>query len=210
MNLVNKILIAPPSLSDPRFRRAVIYICSHNENGSLGLVVNSPNNNITIGDTLAGLELPEIDIDALKFSADNDTDFGAILHEMPAHLFKIPVLNGGPVELNRGFILHGKDYEGDEHTLNISDSISMTSTASILADISIGKGPKEICFAIGYVGWAPEQLDHEINSNNWLIIDANDDIIFSHDHQQKYDKTMKILGITPDMYASISNAVGSA
>lgn len=202
MDLTNKLLIALPSISDPRFKKAVIYICSHNKNGCLGLRVNSPSDELTIGGTLSQMNLPEFDIETLQNEGD-DAPHSSI--EMPAQLFDIPVLNGGPVEHNRGFILHTDDYKLAEHTIKISETISMTSTAEILSDISLGRGPKQICFAIGYVGWGADQLEQEIADNVWLVVDGNDDIVFNHDYELKYEMSMDLLGIKPEMFSTISD-----
>ncbi|NRA87650.1 MAG: YqgE/AlgH family protein [Rhizobiales bacterium] len=210
MKLANKLLIALPNIKDPNFNRAVIYICSHNENGSLGLIVNSPSENLTIGDTLTHLNLPEFDIDALKKHEGDAAKIVKNSIKMPPQLFEIPVLNGGPVEHNRGFILHSQEYDLDEHTIHISKTISMTSTTAILSDISLGKGPEQICFAIGYVGWGANQLEDEIAENSWLVVDADDDIIFNHEYAQKYEKSMQLLGIKPENYLSVSNIPGHA
>lgn len=205
MNLTNKLLIALPSIGDPRFQRAVIYICSHSENGCLGLRVNAPSKELSVGDTLSQLHLPEFDIEKLEDGEDAMSEI-----KMPKHLFDIPVLDGGPVEHNRGFILHSKDYDASEHTIKISDTIYMTSTADILSDISVGRGPQQMCFAIGYVGWQAGQLENEIAENSWLVVDADDDIVFNHEFEQKYEMCMQLLGIRPEMVASISNTVGHA
>lgn len=210
MDLSNKLLVALPNILDVRFERAVIYICSHNENGCLGLTINSPSQDLTVGDTLTQLNLPEFDIDTLIDSDGNSSKLANSTIEMPPHLFEIPVLKGGPVEHNRGFVLHSKDYELVGHTMKISNSISMTSTADILSDISMGRGPKKICFAIGYVGWRAEQLEKEISENSWLVIDADDDIVFNHEFEKKYEKSMQLIGIPPEMVSSISNATGRA
>lgn len=210
MDLTNKLLIALPSIGDPRFARAVIYICSHSENGCLGLRVNSPTPDLTVGDTLSQLNLPEFDIDALKRQDDDAQRMAMSSIEIPPHLFDIPVLDGGPVEHTRGFILHSDDYELSEHTIRISSTISMTSTNDILSDISLGRGPKQICFAIGYVGWQAGQLEQEILENSWLVVDVDDDIVFNHKFEKKYEMSMLLLGITPDMVGSISGTIGHA
>lgn len=197
-------------MTDPRFKGAVIYICSHNSSGSLGLIVNFPSQNLTVGDTLTHLNLPEFDIETLKEQERNVERTPKSTIEMPPYLFDIPVLKGGPVEHNRGFILHSDDYNLPKHTLHISDSISMTSTADILSDISLGRGPKQICFAIGYVGWSAKQLEDEIVNNVWLIVDSDDDIVFDHEYEHKYEKSMQLLGIKPKNYASLSNFIGRA
>lgn len=210
MDLTNKLLIALPSIGDTRFYKAVIYICSHNENGCLGLRVNDPSQNLTVGDTLTHLNLPEFDIEKLRNDEDAAAKMGNSTIEMPPHLFDIPVLDGGPVEHNRGFILHSKDYTLSQHTIDISNTISMTSSADILSDISMGRGPQQICFAIGYVGWQAGQLEREIGENTWLVIDGDDDIVFNHEYEQKYEMSMQLLGIKPEKYSSISDNVGHA
>ncbi|PCI89082.1 MAG: hypothetical protein COB24_00975 [Hyphomicrobiales bacterium] len=210
MDLTNKLLIALPNIGDPRFHRAVIYICSHNENGCLGLRVNAPSQDLNVGDMLLHLNLPEFDIEKLKNDDDYATKIGNSALKMPPYLFDIPVLDGGPVEHNRGFILHSKEYKINQQTVEISETISMTSSTDILSDISLGRGPQQICFAIGYVGWQAGQLEREITENGWLVVDVDDDIVFSHEFDQKYEMSMQLLGIKPDKYSSISDNVGHA
>lgn len=162
-----------------------------------------PSDDLNIGDTLAQLNLPEIDVESLK----NTENFEI---KMPPHLFDMPVLNGGPVEHNRGFILHSQDYDLDDDTIKISKTISMTSTSKILSDISLDKGPEQICFAIGYVGWQSGQLEDEIAANYWMVVDVDDAIIFDHNFDEKYDLSLQILGIKPEMLNALSNNVGHA
>ncbi|MDX2028065.1 MAG: YqgE/AlgH family protein, partial [Alphaproteobacteria bacterium] len=133
--LTGQFLIAMPSMPDPRFAHAVIYICSHGPNGAMGLIVNR-----LFGEANFGILLDQLDI---KASGD--------VPDMPVHF-------GGPVETSRGFVLHSSDYMR-EGTLRIDDSISMTATVEILQDIVAGKGPERLLMALGYTGWSGGQLD---------------------------------------------------
>ena len=185
--LDGQLLIAMPSMTDPRFHRAVIYMCAHSREGAMGLVINQRAPHITLPKLLE-----QLDIDAPSF----DTD-GIGGEEMAVHF-------GGPVETSRGFVLHSSDYFAADSTLPINDSVCLTATVDILKAIAKGSGPNKAILALGYSGWAPGQLEREIQSNGWLNCPADFDIVFDNDLDNKYVRALHILGVDPSHLVGIS------
>ena len=187
-NLTGKLLIAMPGMSDPRFERSVILICSHSDEGAMGLVVNRP--------------MPDIGFAHLLDQLGIETGETVIT---------IPVGFGGPVEPGRGFVLHRTEAPADqpapEGTLRIDDTLAMTSTRDILEDFARGQGPQPAMLALGYAGWGPGQLDDEILDNGWLTSDRGDDIVFGIENGSKWVQAMRGLGIDP---MALSSAAGRA
>lgn len=181
--LSGQLLVAMPGIGDPRFEKTVICICAHSEEGAMGLVVNRMIKNLTFPDMLA-----QLGIEALPSAQ------------------KIQVHFGGPVEAGRGFVLHSSDYT-HEGTLKVDDSIALTATVDILRDMADGTGPKETLLALGYAGWGSGQLDKELSSNGWLSVPADKELVFSHDHDKKWDRAMAKIGIDPKM---LSGDIGHA
>ena len=180
--LNGQLLLAMPSLSDPRFDSAVIYICTHTEEGAMGLVINSLCENIDFPDLLNQLK---IDCpDTKKFNLDKIT-----LHE------------GGPVESGRGFILHSADYV-QETTLIISETIAMTATIDILTAIACNEGPQDYLIALGFSGWGRGQLESEIRKNSWLTIEADEELVFRTDLELKLPRALTKLGVDINMLSS--------
>ena len=177
--LSGKFLIAMPGMTDPRFKNAVIYLCSHNSEGTMGLMINKLAINFDISDLL----------NQLKIKANK------MLKPFPVHL-------GGPVEPYRGFILHSLDYFQEEETMDIDNILGMTSTLDIIEDILDNTGPKTFFIALGYAGWEAGQLEIEIKNNGWLVSDSNVDIIFQKDTSKKWEAALKILGIDPIFLSS--------
>lgn len=175
--LTGKLLLAMPMMGDTRFDRAVIYMCVHDENGAMGLVVNH---------VLQGLAFPSL---LRQLNIDSNITFSRYLTEMP-------VINGGPVETARGFILHGRDFNHPD-TVRIDDTFSLTGTVDALRDVALGKGPEKMVFTLGYAGWSAQQLDSELLQNAWLTCPADPDIVFSTPPQKMWDKAVSSLGIDP-------------
>ncbi len=165
-NLTGKLLIAMPGMLDPRFERSVILVCAHSDDGAMGLVVNRP--------------LPEIEFSQL---------LGQLGIESAGGARDVPVRFGGPVEPGRGFVLHYRQAcpeNGEaEGVVHIDADLAMTTTRDILEDFARGAGPQPAMLALGYAGWGPGQLDHEMLDNGWLTADRNDDIIFGTDNDSK-------------------------
>src|SRR5262249_11847140 len=156
--LTGQLLVAMPQMSDPRFARSVVYLFVHSEDdGAMGLVINKLLGSLTMGELLKQLDMSP----------------GASVSSDPVHF-------GGPVEGGRGFVLHNSDYNA-EGTVVVDDNIAVTTTIDILRAIGKGEGPRRSLFALGYAGWAPGQLDAEIQANGWLSVAADNDIIFDAD-----------------------------
>lgn len=172
--LSGQLLVAMPTMSDRRFRRSVIYMCSHSAEGAMGLIVNQRSPDVSLGDLVDQLGLGESGTDAFLEQS---------------------VLNGGPVSTERGFVLHTNDYFADEATLAISDGICLTATIEILKAMAAGQGPRRSVLALGYSGWAPGQLEAEIGANGWLNCPADRDLIFDVDLELKYVRALSKIGI---------------
>jgi putative transcriptional regulator len=189
--LDGQVLVAMPTMHDERFSRSVIYLCAHSSEGAMGIVVNQPAPNIRFSDLLVQLDVIP----------------GEGLIELPQHGEIVRVLKGGPVETQRGFVLHSADYFIENSTLPIDGGICLTATLDILKAIANGSGPESAVLALGYAGWAPGQLESEIQANGWLNCEADASLIFGADAEQKYDLAMKKIGIDP---AKLSSAAGHA
>jgi len=181
--LSGQLLIAMPSMSDPRFAKTVIYVCAHNSEGAMGLVINKQIDELTFPDLL---EQMEIDRTPPKEP--------------------IAVLSGGPVEQARGFVLHSAEYL-QEATMRVNEKVGLTATIDILRDIAEGQGPKDKILALGYAGWGPGQLDDEIRGNGWLHVEADDNLVFGDELAGKWESAIQKIGIDPRM---LSDEAGHA
>jgi putative transcriptional regulator len=181
--LDGQMLIAMPAMNDERFTRTVIYVCAHSREGAMGIVVNKPAANIKFPDLLVQLEV----IPAVERI------------ELPTRAEDVKVLKGGPVETGRGFVLHSADFFIKNSTLPIDEGICLTATLDILKAIAAGNGPARAILALGYAGWAPGQLEHEIQENGWLHCDADPELIFGTDIEGKYDKALAKVGVGIDL-----------
>ncbi|MBI4723762.1 MAG: YqgE/AlgH family protein [Rhodomicrobium sp.] len=188
--LDGQLLIAMPSMTDPRFHRAVIYMCAHSAEGAMGLIINQRAPHITLPKLLEQLEIAPTGPGPIAIRAGS----------MAVHV-------GGPVETSRGFVLHSSDYFAADSTLPINDSVCLTATVDILKAIAKGSGPNKAILALGYAGWAPGQLEREIQSNGWLNCPADVDILFDSDLESKYSRALHFLGVDP---THLSGAAGHA
>ncbi|WP_398475489.1 YqgE/AlgH family protein [Tardiphaga sp.] len=179
--LDGQLLIAMPVMDDERFARSVIYVCAHSSEGAMGIIVNRRAGSIDFPELLAQLEIID-DADNIK---------------LPESAESMKVLKGGPVETGRGFVLHSSDFFIDDATLPIDDGICLTATVDILRAIANGGGPKHAILALGYAGWAPGQLEDEIQGNGWLHCAADDDLIFGTDIDEKYMRALQKIGVAP-------------
>jgi putative transcriptional regulator len=171
-SLTGQLLIAMPQMMDPRFARSVVYVCAHSENeGAMGLVVNKLFEALTMDELFTHLKL----------------DPGPLGRSRP-------VCFGGPVEPGRGFVLHTADYR-EEATLVVTDGLAVTATLDILRAIGRGDGPRHSLLALGYAGWAPGQLDAEMQANGWLSAPADADLVFDPDFEGKWQRALGKLGI---------------
>jgi len=182
--LTGQLLVAMPQMTDPRFARSVVYLCAHSEGeGAMGLVVNKLFESLSMGELLTHLNL----------------DPHVMGRTRPVHF-------GGPVEPGRGFVLHTADYR-EEATLIVGDGFAITATLDILRAIGKGGGPRRSLLALGYAGWAPGQLDAEMQANGWLSVPADSDLVFDHDFDAKWQRALAKLGIDLTM---LSTEVGRA
>jgi putative transcriptional regulator len=171
--LTGQLLLAMPSMRDPRFARSVIYMCAHGADGAVGLVVNRLIGALPCSDLLEQLGI--------------DYDPGSSIALPNVHF-------GGPVETERGFVLHTSDYMTDD-SMPIDGSMALTATVDIVRDIAEGNGPRDLVLALGYAGWGPGQLDGEIHENAWLSVDSDRDLIFDKDIETKWDRAMAKIGV---------------
>lgn len=190
--LDGQLLLAMPGMTDPRFDRSVIYMCSHSEEGAMGLVINCRAANIDF----AGL-LEQLDV---KFDPENLSGEQGKMSKTGAGE-EVLLHAGGPVEVGRGFILHTADYIQNS-TMVISETIALTATIDILSDIAQGTGPKNYIVALGYTGWGEGQLEEEINRNSWLNIEADEELLFRTDLDLKWARAMAKLGVDIAMLSS--------
>jgi putative transcriptional regulator len=179
--LDGQLLIAMPAMGDPRFARAVIYMCAHSEDGAMGIIINHRAPNISFTELLEQLNIvpPKERI------------------SLPSGMRGMAVHLGGPVETGRGFVLHSADYFKEESTLPIDELVCLTATVDILRDIAKGTGPDKALLALGYAGWAPGQLESEIQANGWLHCAADTELIFGPEIDRKYTRALGKIGIDP-------------
>ncbi|RUO40074.1 YqgE/AlgH family protein [Aliidiomarina taiwanensis] len=182
-SLQNNFLIAMPSLKDPFFERTVTYICEHNDEGAMGLVLNQP-----IDLSLASL-LEQIDIETSNPELD-----------------EVPVFAGGPVGTDRGFVLHTPQ-EGWRSSLQLSDEVMITTSKDILSALGTDRAPSQFFLALGFAGWEAGQLEDELAANSWLTIPADADIVFNTPIKDRWEKATAQLGI--DVW-QLSNEAGHA
>jgi putative transcriptional regulator len=182
--LDGQFLIAMPGMTDSNFARTVIYVCAHSDAGAMGFVINR-SQSLTFTDVLLHLEMIKSD--------------DAIL--LPQHARDFPIQTGGPVESGRGFVLHSDDYLSDS-SIPVSDEISLTATLDIVRAISKGSGPKRATMLLGYAGWGSGQLEMEIANNGWLNCAANEELIFDRSLDDKYERALALMGVTPAMLSA--------
>jgi putative transcriptional regulator len=178
-SLAGQLLVAMPQMEDPRFARSVVYVCAHSDrDGAMGLVVNKLISSLTMDQLLTHLKLDPPDENAMR----------------PLHF-------GGPVEPGRGFVLHTPDYR-EEATLVVGDGFAVTATLTVLRAIARGAGPQRSLLALGYAGWAPGQLDAEMQANGWLSVPADADLVFDDDSDAKWQRAIGKLGVDLSMLST--------
>ncbi|HEY8161928.1 MAG: YqgE/AlgH family protein [Methylocystis sp.] len=189
--LDGQLLVAMPGMTDERFARSVIYLCAHSEDGAMGIVVNQPARVKNFPDLLVQLQViaPEERI------------------RLPRGAEEIQVLSGGPVQTDRGFVLHSPDFFLDNSTLPIDEGVSLTATIDILRAIAAGEGPHHAVLALGYAGWDAGQLEDEIQHNGWLHCPADPALLFDRDLSGKYTRALRSMGVDLER---LSSAAGHA
>lgn len=180
-NLTGKLLLAMPGMADPRFNKATIFICSHDKQGAMGLVVNYPLPQLALGQMFEQLHL--------------QTDATAPI--------SLPVLSGGPVEPSRGFMLHTSDFMQPD-TISVLGKFGVSGTIDALKAVAAGVGPKEMLFMLGYSGWGAQQLEQELQDNSWMIVDADHELLFNTSAEDKWDRAMGRIGINPVMLSTVA------
>jgi len=183
INLENQLLIAMPTLNDSYFNRSVIYVCEHNEDGAMGLIINLPIE-MTLNELLAHIEA--------------DVDSNPVMNQK--------VLTGGPVSTQRGFVLHSPQ-KGWKSSLALSSDVMITTSKDILMALGTDQAPEKFLVTLGYAGWDAGQLEEEIQANSWLTTLADKDILFNTPIEQRWKKATEMLGIN---VAHLSNEIGHA
>jgi putative transcriptional regulator len=183
VNLTNHFLIAMPGMEDPYFSRTLTLICEHSDKGALGVVVNKPID-VTLGNLFEQVEIPLAD----------------------ESLSEQSVYFGGPVQIDRGFVLH-EPLGGWQSTLKISSEIGLTTSKDILQAMAQGSGPGRQLITLGYAGWAAGQLEDEIKRNGWLTVQADNDVIFGLPAEERLPAAMKMLGLD---FGNLSEQAGHA
>lgn len=176
--LTGQLLIAMPNMRDPRFEKTVIYMCVHNADGAMGLVVNKQIDSISFPQLLEQLEI-----------------------ETPDSPPGIRIHFGGPVESGRGFVLHSADY-GKSGTIAVDKAVALTATVDILRDMAERRGPSRCILALGYAGWGPGQLDGELQQNAWLNVTADETLIFGEDVERTWERAIAKIGIDPRLLSA--------
>jgi len=171
-------LISTPQMPDPRFQEQVIYLCAHNEEGAMGLVINNPNNEITLLDVFFGANLP--------------------LPEGPLP----PVYVGGPVEMDAGFILFATN-DNEYFSLEVTPNVSLSRDTRLLEEISRGEGPEQFLFMLGYAGWGPGQLEMELMDNGWLTVPGDPEVLFHTPDESKWKMAAIRYGIDISMFGDV-------
>jgi putative transcriptional regulator len=180
INLTNHFLIAMPGLDDAAFSRSVVYVCEHSERGALGLVINKPSDI-----NLKGL------FDKVQLPLGRDD------------LQQLPVFQGGPVQTDRGFVLHESFFSAADKpeesvyasTMSIPGGLEMTTSKDVLEALSSGNGPRRVLVSLGYSAWGEGQLESELGDNSWLTVDADMAVIFDTPVDERYDKALGLLGL---------------
>ena len=183
VDLTDHFLIAMPSMADPNFSRTLVYVCEHNDRSALGVVINRPTD-MTLATLFERVNVP-LGVRTLESS---------------------PVFYGGPVQQDRGFVLHVPK-GGWKSTLAVRDRLGLTTSRDILEAVGAGNGPSKVLVTLGYAGWAAGQLEHEIKQNAWLTVEARDDIIFELPPDERLGAALSSLGID---FARLQDVAGHA
>ena len=193
-NLTKQLLIAMPSMADPNFSRTVSLICEHSQQGAMGIIVNQPTT-MFVDELLSSFIIDE---EGVNTSHSSNSNYSLATHE--------PVYAGGPVHIDRGFILHDSDQQW-QSTQMIDNDLNLTTSEDILIDIAQGKGPKNSLIALGYAGWGAGQLEQELAENSWLTVPYEADIVFNVPIEKRWQSAASKIGIDVNL---ISNQAGHA
>lgn len=183
-SLAGKLLVAMPGIGDPRFSHSVIMLCSHDAEHAMGVVINKPKRELTLSEVLGHLGL-----------------------QAAGNMGARAVMDGGPVRPDRGYVLHSADFAAHEGTQDVAPGIRLTATREVLEAVAKTEAPKAFVLALGCSGWGAGQLEDELKQNAWLVVDADDAIVFDADHKRKWERAIKSLGLEP---SQLSATQGSA
>lgn len=186
ISLKGKLLIAMPNIQGDDFQRSVVFVCSHNAEGAMGLVINKPASDMFFADLVDKLDVQ---------SKGNLIDEG---------ILQTLIFKGGPVKRFQGFVLHSADYFSTGESLKITKQIALTATVDVLRDIAKGIGPRVHRIALGYAGWSPGQLESEIMRNGWLHCEASLELVFGHSYDDLHGAALHSLGVDPRMLSGES------
>ncbi|ATP30153.1 YqgE/AlgH family protein [Chromobacterium violaceum] len=178
LSLSHHFLIAMPGMGDPLFAKSLVYLCEHGEHGAMGLIINKPSG-IAMAQLFDQIDLP---LD------DEDTRTGLVYF-------------GGPVQPDRGFVLH-QPAGNWQSSLMVTDDIALTTSKDVLVAVSEGKKPEQLLISLGYAGWSAGQLEKEIADNGWLTVPAEPSIVFDLPYEERYDAAMALLGFDPSLLSS--------
>lgn len=184
--LNGQLLIAMPTMQDPRFARSVVYMCTHTKDGAMGLIINQRANNISF---------PELLVQARIVKEGSE-------HSVPPAVQAMHVHVGGPVETGRGFVLHTAEFQGKDSTVSIDETMSLTATIDILRAIAKGRGPVRSLLALGCAGWSAGQLEREMQANGWLHCSSDPDLVFDPALERKYERALARIGVNPSHLVS--------
>lgn len=173
-----------PGIGDPRFERSVILMCAHDTQHAMGVIVNKPKDELTVGDVLEHLGIP-------------------LAGEAPLHM----VLDGGPMRKERGFVVHSQEFDAGEATQLVGPGLSLTTSRDVLEAMAGPNAPERYTLALGCSSWGAGQLEEELRGNAWLVVECDDMIVFDEDHSHKWERAIRQLGVDP---AHLSGATGNA
>lgn len=176
-------LIATPAMGDPRFHQTVILLCAHDASGAMGLIINRSKHDLVISDLL-----------------------GHVGVEGHVRVADAPVLEGGPVDIDRGFVLHSADWFRDDVSLKVSESLGLTTTKDVLEALVSDSAPEQAMLAVGYAGWGPGQLESEIADNAWLIGEGDENLIFGDNLDEKWAQALDGIGISPEQLSAFGGS----
>ncbi len=182
-SLAGSFLIALPVIEDPRFKRAVVLMCAHTEQSAMGIVVNRVIDDLTLTDVL-----DQLGVDGEKAPAN-------------------PVLLGGPVGPDRGFVLHSEDFDCPGATVQVMDDVCLTTSREIISALASDDPPEQAILALGYAGWGPGQLENELASNAWLVSPGNAELVFNTTFETKWTRALASIGVSPEQ---LPNSAGNA
>ncbi|MBL4617095.1 MAG: YqgE/AlgH family protein [Robiginitomaculum sp.] len=183
--LAGKMLIAAPSMGDPRFAQTLLYMCAHDEHHAMGIIINQPMHILRFP-----MLLKQLDIDTENNSPPD-----------------MPVLSGGPVDPERGFVLHSLEYDKPDETIRVTDNIGLSASKEVLQAMASSDPPKQCLLALGLSSWGAGQIEFELEQNAWLVCEADDDLLFDQDFASKWSRAMFKIGVDPDR---LSDTTGHA